>query len=258
MLVSCVMRAQVGIGTTNPDPSSVLDISSNSQGLLIPRMSSQERESISSPASGLLVFDTDLLAFVFSDGETWSTIGKTRGINSGINPTGWVSLIDADYQLTLSGISLSESSDPTNFSDVELNFLNDSSDQVIETYAPDGFSASDFFDNETHKIKAIQEGDTIELHLNFNAVPDANNSFLVIALDIGNPNGNIIFQKTIPLLRSSGDSNKISETIMVYQLESFVTNGAKLKVGYSTTSGLPGNVTLSDFSLLISRIHTRN
>ena len=58
LLMSAVTFAQVGIGTVNPEPSSALDISSTTQGFLAPRMTSTERMSISSPATGLLVYDT--------------------------------------------------------------------------------------------------------------------------------------------------------------------------------------------------------
>ncbi|MFK7781707.1 hypothetical protein [Psychroserpens sp.] len=51
--------AQVGIGTTNPDPSAALDISSTSGGLLLPRMNLTERNAILSPATGLLIYLID-------------------------------------------------------------------------------------------------------------------------------------------------------------------------------------------------------
>ncbi|WP_458625960.1 hypothetical protein [Winogradskyella sp. PC D3.3] len=62
--------AQVGIGTIEPDPSSLLDLQSNSQGLLAPRMTTLERNAISSPAESLLVFDTDLDAFYYYNATT--------------------------------------------------------------------------------------------------------------------------------------------------------------------------------------------
>eukprot|EP00179_Madagascaria_erythrocladioides_P005219 CAMPEP_0198312722 /NCGR_PEP_ID=MMETSP1450-20131203/3993_1 /TAXON_ID=753684 ORGANISM="Madagascaria erythrocladiodes, Strain CCMP3234" /NCGR_SAMPLE_ID=MMETSP1450 /ASSEMBLY_ACC=CAM_ASM_001115 /LENGTH=225 /DNA_ID=CAMNT_0044015679 /DNA_START=57 /DNA_END=734 /DNA_ORIENTATION=+ len=51
--------AQVGIGTTSPDPSSILDISASDKGVLIPRMTTAERDAISNPANGLAVYNTD-------------------------------------------------------------------------------------------------------------------------------------------------------------------------------------------------------
>ncbi|GAA4799007.1 hypothetical protein GCM10023330_00300 [Litoribaculum gwangyangense] len=62
--------SQVGIGTTSPDPSSILDIESNNGGLLIPRLSSTQIASIPNPANGLLVYNTDLNIFQFNYGST--------------------------------------------------------------------------------------------------------------------------------------------------------------------------------------------
>ena len=64
-LFSFSTSAQVGIGTTNPDTSSMLDIQSTTTGVLIPRMTTAQRTAISSPANGLLVFDTTTNSFWF-------------------------------------------------------------------------------------------------------------------------------------------------------------------------------------------------
>jgi hypothetical protein len=59
ILLSWSATAQVGIGTNNPDNSAVLDIESTTKGLLAPRMTSAQRIAISTPAEGLIVFQTD-------------------------------------------------------------------------------------------------------------------------------------------------------------------------------------------------------
>lgn len=51
--------AQVGIGTTTPDDSSILEISSSNQGLLLPRLTTAERDAIVDPANGLIIYNTD-------------------------------------------------------------------------------------------------------------------------------------------------------------------------------------------------------
>ncbi len=64
---SFAQSGNVGIGTKNPDPSALLDLTSNSKGLLIPRMTTAERTAIATPANGLLVYDTDVSCiFVFN------------------------------------------------------------------------------------------------------------------------------------------------------------------------------------------------
>ncbi|HZV69543.1 MAG TPA: hypothetical protein VFG10_08365 [Saprospiraceae bacterium] len=54
-ICSTHMYAQVGIGTTSPNPSSVLDVISTIKGFLPPRMSDTERNSIVSPVEGLVI-----------------------------------------------------------------------------------------------------------------------------------------------------------------------------------------------------------
>ncbi|AHJ99809.1 hypothetical protein [Hymenobacter swuensis] len=49
----------VGIGVATPNSSAVLDVSSTTKGILVPRLTSAQRTAISSPAQGLLVFQTD-------------------------------------------------------------------------------------------------------------------------------------------------------------------------------------------------------
>lgn len=71
LCITTTTLAQVGVGTTSPDASSALDITSTTQGLLAPRMTTTERTAIVSPAKGLLVFDADLNVFYFYDGTSW-------------------------------------------------------------------------------------------------------------------------------------------------------------------------------------------
>ena len=68
-------NAQTGIGTTTPDASAKLDISSTSKGLLVPRMTSTQRLAISLPANGLLVYQTDgVIGFYVNTGTAASPV----------------------------------------------------------------------------------------------------------------------------------------------------------------------------------------
>jgi len=58
LLSSSSLYAQVGIGTTTPDPSSLLDLSSTSEGFLMPRLTTLQRDGIVSPAEGLMIYNT--------------------------------------------------------------------------------------------------------------------------------------------------------------------------------------------------------
>lgn len=70
--------SQVGIGTTNPDASSMLDIESTTSGLLIPRMTEAQRDLIVNPASGLLIYQTDnVMGFWFYNGSVWTNLSSS-------------------------------------------------------------------------------------------------------------------------------------------------------------------------------------
>ncbi|WP_340200451.1 hypothetical protein [Ascidiimonas sp. W6] len=79
--------AQVGIGTTTPDASAVLDITSANKdtGVLFPRLTTLERDAISSPAAGLLIYNIDENEFQYNFGtpllSNWVSVK-----NSGSQP----------------------------------------------------------------------------------------------------------------------------------------------------------------------------
>ena len=59
ILFAFSIQAKVGIGTETPNASSLLDLSSTSKGFLVPRMTEAQKNAISSPAQGLLIYQTD-------------------------------------------------------------------------------------------------------------------------------------------------------------------------------------------------------
>ncbi|MFN3782439.1 MAG: fibronectin type III domain-containing protein [Spirosomataceae bacterium] len=66
-------RGTLSVGSGRLENSAALDLLSNSQGLLVPRMNLAIIQSIPSPPEGLLVFCTDCTpaCFYFSNGSTW-------------------------------------------------------------------------------------------------------------------------------------------------------------------------------------------
>jgi hypothetical protein len=76
--------AQVGIGTTNPDESSILDITSDSKGFLLPRVTTLQRNAIVNPAKGLILFNVTTSNFNYFD-TTWKDLSPNyKSINSTI------------------------------------------------------------------------------------------------------------------------------------------------------------------------------
>ncbi|NVO20798.1 MAG: DUF1566 domain-containing protein [Bacteroidetes bacterium] len=61
-----------------PDSSSVLDIKSVNRGVLVPRMREGQRDSIVSPARGLMIFQTNgISGFYYFNGQGWVLITET-------------------------------------------------------------------------------------------------------------------------------------------------------------------------------------
>lgn len=87
LFISIGLNAQVGIGTTTPNASSALDITSNTGGLLVPRMTAAERTGIATPATGLLVYQTTATAgFYYYTGSAWISI-NALSLATGTLPT---------------------------------------------------------------------------------------------------------------------------------------------------------------------------
>lgn len=78
LLLTLTLNAQVGIGTETPNASSLLELSSTSKGLLVPRMTEAQKNAISSPAQGLLIYQTDgTIGFYNHDGSNWSPLSQS-------------------------------------------------------------------------------------------------------------------------------------------------------------------------------------
>ena len=65
----------IGIGTASPNTSAQLDISSASKGILIPRMTSTQRNAIASPANGLTIYNTTTKQYNLYNGTRWQIMG---------------------------------------------------------------------------------------------------------------------------------------------------------------------------------------
>ncbi|MBS1617135.1 MAG: fibronectin type III domain-containing protein [Bacteroidetes bacterium] len=73
--VMSVSLRNVGIGTTSPSASAALDITSTTQGVLYPRLTTQQRDAIPAPALGLTLFNTTTGCLEFYVNGSWQAIG---------------------------------------------------------------------------------------------------------------------------------------------------------------------------------------
>lgn len=100
LFLSVVLHSQVGINPSGsaPDPSAALDLDYNNKGFLPPRMTTAERDQISNPATGLMIFNIDCAGLNFNAGSpsapNWVTVSSgnspTASVGISANPVGAV------------------------------------------------------------------------------------------------------------------------------------------------------------------------
>jgi len=85
VLVSNTLFSQVGVNDDNtaPHSSAMLDVKSSSLGFLPPRMTTPERDAIASPASGLLIYNTDCNDIQLFNGTVWVPMGSSAAVSLG-------------------------------------------------------------------------------------------------------------------------------------------------------------------------------
>lgn len=110
MMMVHSLQAQIGIGTTTPNASSALDVTSTNSGVLIPRialLSNTDVTTIPAPAASLLVYNTGFSpnGYYYWNGTTWvqlatsgasndwSLVGNT-GTTAGTNYLGTTDAVD--------------------------------------------------------------------------------------------------------------------------------------------------------------------
>jgi hypothetical protein len=76
----------VGVGTANPHTSAVLDLTATDKGFLTPRIA--DTNSITSPATGLLIYLTTNNTFYYYNGTFWKAVATGVGINGVTGNTG--------------------------------------------------------------------------------------------------------------------------------------------------------------------------
>lgn len=85
LLPRIAMGQGVAVNSTGSaaNSSAIFDVSSTTQGVLIPRMTTAQRTAISSPATGLLVYQTDGTAgFYFYTGSAWTSLNSYTNVTT--------------------------------------------------------------------------------------------------------------------------------------------------------------------------------
>lgn len=152
----------MGINTTTPDASAVLDLTATDKGVLIPRMTAVQRTAIAAPANGLLVYDTDWQLFYYNAG----TSGAPNWIpitTSAATTLTRVKILPRDFMA--SGKSKSGSAQPKGeaYDNVNSNqgvvMADDNTDLVAFVEIPTGYKATHvrIYGNDTRRTYEVFE-----------------------------------------------------------------------------------------------------
>ena len=139
------ISGNVGISTTTPDASAALDVTSNTQGFLPPRMTLEQRDAVATPAEGLIISCTDCTVkglHQYING-TWQAMTSSNTGNYGtvVNPaTGKVWL---DRNLGATQVATS-STDAASYGDL-YQWGRNADGHQIRTSGTINTQASEFF-----------------------------------------------------------------------------------------------------------------
>ena len=81
LITTVSIQAQVGIGTTTPAATAQLDVSSTTKGFLPPRMTTTQRDAISSPATGLVIFNSTTNGLEFKSSTGWVLLSAATTVS---------------------------------------------------------------------------------------------------------------------------------------------------------------------------------
>jgi len=127
----------VGIGTSTPNASALLDVTSTTQGAVLPRMNTTQMNAISSPVAGLMVYNSDSASYCFYNGTAWLKMGSGSGGRGGsgssASGTG-VSLVNGSSLIKRlkagTGITITDNTDSVTIANT-ITTLNDLTDVTI-------------------------------------------------------------------------------------------------------------------------------
>jgi hypothetical protein len=146
-VVTAIGRAQVGVNTTNPHASSILDISATNKGVLVPRVSlanvtTTMLDGTNTAATGLLIWNTNAatvggngIGFYFFNGTQWMPITQTSTADHDIYEVGSTNPPNAitDNKYTQGSLNIGSSTAATGVLDID-NATKTTSLNVSNTY----------------------------------------------------------------------------------------------------------------------------
>ncbi|NVO18338.1 MAG: putative metal-binding motif-containing protein [Bacteroidetes bacterium] len=135
------VHSQVAVSTdgTQPDNSAMLDVKSTSKGILIPRLTSSQRNAIASPAAGLIVFNTSTGTFDYYSGTAWLKLGTAMTAGNSVGD-----------MLVWDGSQWKPANFKYFYADKDGDSLGNHFSQIFSTVKPAGYVTNDCDPDDDH------------------------------------------------------------------------------------------------------------
>lgn len=249
-------------------PSAMLEVASTTKGVLVPRMTGTQQNAISSPATSLLIYNTDSSAFTYYNGSAWRALAAGSGGGGG----GTVSNVASGYGLaggpiTTTGTLLFDSA--TVFTQLRSQMW------TLGGNAATAGSQTGSFLGTTNSVqlrirtnnteRAVWDSAIAQLRIG-GATRNTTDGLIIMAPGNGNGDGIKIYAQggVTPLtigqaqitrgggydLNTSSGSISLSPSVGVYVGTSFTAATALLHIKASTTAASSGQIKLNEGSRL--------
>ncbi len=232
------------------NPSAILDVKSNTKGLLIPRTSTTSRLAITNPAKGLMLYDTTAGSFSFYNGSSWNSL------STGIGSNYW----------TANGANIYNS----NAANVGIGINAPANKLQIGSVGPSGYAGNDFaLGNGANAMAIYQSGTTLIGSTTDIVFKPRNNYTGYVGINVDNPVnklqigsiGNTIFagndiaigngRNATAIFQSANSAIFASSTDIVFRprnsgsgyvgINTFTAPANKLQIGSVGNSGFANN-----------------
>lgn len=238
MSFGLIVQAQVGIGTSEPDANAILDLTSTSKGLILPRMSAAERDSISNPTNSMLIYNlTESCINIYNSSESkWKSIcGEDANGSAVFNVDCATLVVSGTYQ---TGVALDPES---NFITITVDVTELGTYTIVSDAAGMYFSAAgEFTELGQQDLVLAGQGYPLVAALNFLAL-DINGSMCTTVINVTSGLANVTGCGSLGTLTGNVYANVAIEPGTVYQSYTAgpaYTGGGVFGVTSNTVNGI--------------------
>lgn len=222
------------VGSSALDLTTTVSASNGGAGDALVSIAASQDINFDANDSGAIPFNETGQLGLRSDITATGVSSVIGAINKAFQNTGWVSINDTTY---------TDVSPQAFLADTPKQLLINA-DSTITTYLPKNTVLADWFDSSL--IQGHQLGDIIAVRLSFLCTFGTTQNEVEIELDIGGSQG-VIWGRSVRLNRGSGQVNRVTETMELFTLGTFLANGGQINMMFDV------NTDVYDINLLIIR-----